>query len=125
MSSQFPSSHHFELNHELFSIFPFAKIGRSTDAAAVSNHVCVVTLFSNGDGIIWKLTRDELTQSTTLEETPLRIETNGSNFFYIRADGMIVSPTTASTLRILSSYRLSKSTLISSTRNPHLSARFL
>jgi hypothetical protein len=110
--SQFLSSRYFGQNQELFSIFPFEKIAPYTDAVAVSNHVGDVTLFADAGGVVWRLSANRLAQIAKLSDPPVRIETNGTDFIYIRADGMIVSPTKGATTRILSCFQLSESNCI-------------
>ena len=106
--SQFISSRFFGQNGELFNIYPFMKIGNYTDAVACSNFAGNLALFSDGEGEIMSMTPQDITKLTTLTDAPVRVETNGADFIYMRADGTLVAPSSGETFKIPAPFRLTE-----------------
>ena len=104
--SQFISPFFFKQEDSVFSAFPLNEIDKCDDIVACSNFYNGTTYCATNSGQLLSVTKNGLKVVTNLNEPPIRIETNGTDFIYLNSDGSLISPVSGVTFPIPHFFRM-------------------
>ncbi|OHT07459.1 hypothetical protein TRFO_24270 [Tritrichomonas foetus] len=104
--SQYISPFFFKQEDQVFAAFPLNEIDKCDDIIACSNFYHGTTYVATNSGQLLSVTKNGLKHVANLNEPPVRIETNGTDFIYLNADGSLISPVSGFTFPIPHFFRL-------------------